>query len=136
MARKGKKKRTVVESISSSGDGQPTHWMIVAVIFVFFSAAFVVKMVFAPVSGAGTDVADYQSDSSGNAVLESRVKLVAANFKCACGKCGELFLVDCTCDMPRGAKEEKDFIRNKLQQGLTVDQVVQLVDKEYGHKIG
>jgi hypothetical protein len=37
--------------------------------------------------------------------------------------------------MPRGAKEEKDFIRDKLRQGLTVDQVVDLVDNEYGHKI-
>ena len=31
--------------------------------------------------------------------------------------------------------EEKDFIRNKLQPGLTVDQVVNLVDTQYGHKI-
>ena len=110
--------------------------MIVAVVFVFFSAAFVVKLVFSPVYGAGTDVASYQGNSSGNAVLENQVKLVAANFKCACGQCGELFLVDCTCDMPRGAKEEKDFIRDKLRQGLSVDQVVDLVEVEYGHKIG
>ena len=31
--------------------------------------------------------------------------------------------------------KEKDFIRKKLRQGLTVDQVVNLVDSEYGHKI-
>ena len=136
MAKKRKKKRTVAGSKSSSGGGRPTHWMIVAAIFLFFSAAFVVKMVFSPVSGAGTRVAAYQGNSSGNAVLENQVKLVAANFRCACGQCGELFLVDCTCDMPRGAKEEKDYIRNKLREGLNVDQVVQLVDKEYGHKIG
>jgi hypothetical protein len=37
--------------------------------------------------------------------------------------------------MPRGAIEEKNFIRNKLQQGLTVEQVVILVEKEYGHRI-
>ena len=131
-----KKERTIAESKSSSGGGQPTHWMIVAVVFVFFSAAFVLKMVFSPVSGAGTRVAAYPGNSSDNVVLESQVKLVAANFRCACGQCGELFLVDCTCDMPRGAKEEKDFIRNKLRQRLSVDQVIQLVDKEYGHKIG
>ena len=83
MAKKRKKKRTVTGSKSSSGGGRPTHWMIVAAIFVFFSAAFVLKMVFSPVSG-----------------------------------------------------EEKDFIRNRLRQDLSVDQVVQLVDKEYGHKIG
>ena len=68
--------------------------------------------------------------------MENQVKLVAANFKCACGRCGELFLVDCICDMPRGAKEKKDFIRNQLWQGLSVDQVVDLVDAEYGHRIG
>ena len=109
--------------------------MIVAAIFFFFSAGLVVKMVFSPVSGSGIGSANYQPAPSGNAALESEVKLVAANFRCACGQCGELFLVDCTCDMPRGAKEEKDFIRNKLRQGLTVDQVVNLVEKKYGHKI-
>jgi hypothetical protein len=33
MAQKRKKKRTVVESISSSGDRQPTHWMIISQFF-------------------------------------------------------------------------------------------------------
>jgi hypothetical protein len=110
--------------------------MIAAAIFFFFSAGLVVKMVFSPVSGGKPlSAASYQPTSSGSANLESQVKLVAANFRCACGGCGELFLVDCTCDMERGAKEEKDFIRNKLQQGLTIDQVVDLVDREYGYKI-
>ena len=136
MAKKGKKKRIGAESKSSSGVGQPTHWMIVAVVLIFFSAAVAVKMMYAPVSGTGTTKVAFQGVSTGNAVLESQVKLVAANYKCACGQCGELFLVDCTCDMPRGAKEEKDYIRNKLRQGLSVDQVVSPVDKEYGHKIG
>jgi hypothetical protein len=67
--------------------------MIMAAIFVFFSAAFVAEMVFSPISGAGNRVAAYQGNSSGNAVLESQVKLVAANFRCACGQCDELFLL-------------------------------------------
>ena len=92
-------------------------------------------MLFAPVAGSDNVSANLQSTSINKAALESQIKLVAANFRCACGGCGELFLVDCTCDMPRGAKEEKDFIRNKLRQGLTVDQVIDLVDNEYGHKI-
>jgi hypothetical protein len=136
MAKKRKKKGNVAQPESSIGGGQPTHWMIVAAIFVFFSAAFVLKIVFTPVSGTGIGLAGYGPNSGGSAALESQVKLVTANFRCACGKCGELFLVDCTCDMPRGAIEQKDFIRNKLQQGLTVDQVIQLVDQEYGHRIG
>ncbi len=110
--------------------------MIVAAILVFFSAGFVVKLVYSPVSGAGRGVMAYQDISSGNPLLESQVNLVAANFRCACGQCGELFLVDCSCDMPRGAQEEKNYIRNKLRQGLNLDQVVDLVDQKYGHKIG
>jgi cytochrome c-type biogenesis protein CcmH/NrfF len=109
--------------------------LIVTAIFFFFAAGIVVKMLFAPVAGSDNVSANLQSTSINKAALESQIKLVAANFRCACGGCGELFLVDCTCDMPRGAKEEKDFIRNKLRQGLTVDQVIDLVDNEYGHKI-
>jgi hypothetical protein len=109
--------------------------MIAAVIFFFFSVGLVVKMAFSPVPVSGIGSENYQSYSNGNAALESQVRLVATNFRCACGGCGELFLIDCTCDMPRGAIEEKDFIRNQLQQSLTVEQVVILVEKEYGHKI-
>jgi len=135
MAKSRKQRRNAAQLKSNAGGWQPSYWMIVAAIFIFFAAGLGVKMMFAPVSGARLSAANYPGISSGNAGIESQVKLVAANFRCACGGCGELFLVDCTCDMPRGAKEEKDFIRNKLQQGLTVDQVVDLLDQEYGHKI-
>jgi len=135
MAKSRKQRRNVAQLKSNAGGWQPSYWMIVAAIFIFFAAGLGVKMMFGPVSGARLSAANYPGISSGNAGIESQVKLVAANFRCACGGCGELFLVDCTCDMPRGAKEEKDFIRNKLQQGLTVDQVVDLLDQEYGHKI-
>ena len=109
--------------------------MIVAAIFFFLSAGLVVKMVYSPVSGTNSGSAMFQSASGNNANPEGQVRLVAANFKCACGQCGELFLIDCTCDMARGAVEEKNFIRNKLRQGMTVDQVINLMDQEYGHKI-
>jgi hypothetical protein len=109
--------------------------MIVAAIFFFFSAGLAAKIIFTPGSVPRTGGANFQTVSSGDKVIDSHVKLVAANFRCACGGCGELFLVDCTCDMPRGAVEEKNFIRDRLQQGLTVDQVINLVDQEYGHKI-
>jgi len=109
--------------------------MIVAAIFFFFSAGLVVKMAYSPASSTNRSSAISQSASGNNANLENQVHLVVANFRCACGQCGELFLIDCTCDMPRGAVEEKNFVRNKLRQGLTVDQVIDLMDKEYGHKI-
>lgn len=66
---------------------------------------------------------------------EAKVIAVAGNFKCACGGCGELPLETCTCDMPRGSVEEKKFIREKLAEGFTVEQVIELLDKEYGHRI-
>jgi len=66
---------------------------------------------------------------------EAQVIAVAKNFKCACGGCGEDFLETCTCDMPRGAVEEKNFIREKLSEGFPVEQVIKLVDKKYGHRI-
>lgn len=135
MAKRRKNRRNAAQLESRAAGWQPSYWIIVAAIFFFFSAGLVVKMVFAPVSGPRVSPLNDQSSSVGSESIESQVKLVAANFRCACGKCGELFLVDCTCDMPRGAKEEKDFIRVKLRQGLTVDQVVTLVDTEYGHKI-
>ena len=47
-------------------------------------------------------------------VDEAKVIAVAKNFKCACEGCGELPLETCTCDMPKGAVEEKNFVREKI----------------------
>ena len=65
---------------------------------------------------------------------EDQVRQVAVNFKCACGGCGELPLAECQCDMPKGAVEEKNFIRTKLADGYTVPEVIELLDQEYGHR--
>jgi hypothetical protein len=37
--------------------------------------------------------------------------------------------------MPKGAVEEKNFIREKLAEGFTVEQVIELLDKKYGHRV-
>lgn len=66
---------------------------------------------------------------------ESKVIAVAKNFKCACGGCGELPLVTCQCEMAKGSVEEKRFIREKLAEGYTVEQVIELLDKKYGHRV-
>jgi cytochrome c-type biogenesis protein CcmH/NrfF len=66
--------------------------------------------------------------------VEDQVLQVALNFKCACGGCGELPLAECQCDMPKGAVEEKSFIRTKLAEGYTVPEVIELVDQKYGHR--
>jgi ribosomal protein L40E len=67
-------------------------------------------------------------------VDEIQVSAVAKNFKCACGGCGELPLATCQCEMPKESVEEKKFIREKLAEGFTVDQVIELLDKTYGHR--
>jgi len=75
-----------------------------------------------------------QTSTSVN-VDEAKVIAVAKNFKCACGGCGELPLATCQCEMPRGAVEEKRFIREKLADGFTVEQVIEQLDKMYGHRV-
>jgi hypothetical protein len=133
--RRNKKSRPIAQPRGSSGGWQPAYWMIVALIAIFLAGGVMVKAFLSPVPQIGGGAPDGQYASGKNAALESQVRLVAANFKCACGGCGELFLVDCTCDMPRGAKEEKDFIRENLMQGLNIDEVIVRVEKKYGHRI-
>ena len=135
MSLRKKKARSVSHPKVSRGGWQPSYWMIVAFIAIFFAGGVILKAAFLTPTPILTDSSSYRSASSPNSNLAGQVQLVAANFKCACGGCGELFLIDCTCDMPRGAKEEKDFIRKNLQQGLSVEEVITLVEKEYGHRI-
>jgi len=73
--------------------------------------------------------------SSLSSADEAQVIAVAKNFICACDGCGEKPLASCECDMPKGAVEEKNFIREKLSEGSTVEQVIELLDKKYGHRI-
>ena len=80
----------------------------------------------------GQSPAVQAATSSASSSIEDQVRQVAVNFKCACGGCGELPLAECQCDMPKGAVEEKNFIRDKLMEGYTVPQVIELVDKKYG----
>jgi cytochrome c-type biogenesis protein CcmH/NrfF len=109
--------------------------MIVAIFALIFSVGLAVKMAFYP----SPDIPEVeQMDKvplSADDPMESQVQLVASHFKCACGGCGELPLAECNCDMPRGALEEKAFIREKLREGFTIDQVIQLVEGKYGLRI-
>ena len=135
MAKRKKKSKSASRPKVRSNGWQPSYWRIVALIAIFFAGGVMVKAILAPPPRISAGISDVQYASQKNSALESRVRLVAANFRCACGGCGELFLVDCTCDMPRGAKEEKDFIRNNLRQGLNIDEVIALVDQQYGYRI-
>jgi hypothetical protein len=79
--------------------------------------------------------APFQASRSAVNVDETQVIAVAKNFKCACGGCGELPLATCQCEMPKGSVEEKRFIREKLAEGFTVEQVIEQLDRTYGHRV-
>ena len=128
---KKKKQRNRVSGVKT-GSTQ-IGWVVASVVALITSAGLIAKIVFVN-NDAPVNINQNASTQSPNIVNnDARVQLVASRFRCACGGCGELPLDECTCDMPRGAVEEKNFIRNKLQQGLTVDQVVRAVDEKYGH---
>jgi len=135
MAKRKKEKRSVAQPKAKSAGWQPSYWMIVALIAIFFAGGIMIKALVSPTARITTSGSNFETASGANSDIIGQVQLVAANFRCACGGCGELFLIDCTSDMPRGAKEEKDYIRRNLQQGLSVDEVITLVENEYGHRI-
>lgn len=135
MSRREKRRRPLSQPKTSPRGWQPSYWMIVAFIAILFAGGIMIKAIFSSAPNIGPGASNYQNVAGNASDLEGQVRLVTANFRCACGGCGELFLIDCTCDMPRGAKEEKDFIRRHLQQGLSTDAVITLVEKEYGHRI-
>lgn len=126
----GKKKNTVADVKTGS---TRMGWVIVSVVALIVSGGLIAKIVFVN-NDTPANINQNASIQSSNIVNnDARVQLVASRFRCACGGCGELPLDECTCDMPRGAVEEKNFIRKKLLEGLTVDQVVKAVNEKYGH---
>lgn len=120
----------------SSGPSVKTIVLVIGIIFLFGLFVEIGTTVFKQdrSSQAPSSSAPIQQSSVSRAD-EAQVIAVAKNFKCACGGCGEDPLETCTCDMPRGAVEEKNFIREKLSEGFTVEQVIELLDKKYGHRV-
>ena len=118
--------------------------MITAIVAVILLVGVIAKTVFvsnqstAPIteiqSSTARPIAIQPATVQDSNSMKDQVRQVAANFRCACGGCGELPLDECQCDMPSGAVEEKNFIKTKLLDGYTVPQVVELVDEKYGHK--
>lgn len=134
MGKKRKNKHHTTNSTSKRT--APSNWKIVAIVAIIFSMGLLLKVVFfsgQPSVNKGV-ISEVTSAPPTTGTLEEQVRLIASNFSCACGGCGELPLVECTCNMPRGAVEEKEFIRSKLKENLSVDQVIQLVDKKYGYR--
>jgi hypothetical protein len=131
MARKGK----AGKSDRSSNRREPSFLFVGVIIFAVVLLGLIVKAVFLPGAdqrslGKLEKILPNQTNS-----IESMVQLVASDFRCACGQCGELPLVDCDCDLPRGAIEEKLYIRQNLEQGLPAQKVIEMVEGLYGHRI-
>ncbi|MBU2497606.1 MAG: hypothetical protein KKE57_01775 [Proteobacteria bacterium] len=128
-----KRKKAAKEQAHSSRPG-PSHWMIITIFAVLLSLGLVAKIVFFSGRAPSNTETAYQVSAMENDSVETLVQLVASEFRCACGGCGELPLAECECDMVRGAREEKAFIREKLKEGLPVEKVIQLVEEVYGHR--
>ncbi len=124
------------EGRPAAGGRQPSHLLIFSIIILVIAAGLTLKIAFSSRSVTFDRKRIYQEQPERDGMIEKQVYWVASNFKCACGGCGELPLVGCNCDMPRGALEEKAFIREELMVGHSVEQVIQLVEGKYGLRIG
>ena len=131
-------KKTRKNKQKTLGENQrrkPNYWIIVAIVAIVISAGLAFKIMSSTPEHISSQVQAYKPRPAVGGVLQEQVQRIASEFKCACGGCGELPLIICDCDMPRGAMEEKAFIRKMLEEGFSVDRVIQLVDEKYGHKM-
>jgi cytochrome c-type biogenesis protein CcmH/NrfF len=110
-------------------------WKIGAMAGGLFFLLVLGKNLFAPGTGPQPGHVSPSSQSGTDPILETKVALVTAEFRCACGKCGGPPLSECSCGQPKGAREEKAFIRKKLLEGLSVEEVIQLMERTYGHRM-
>lgn len=100
------------------------------IIFFMIFILFLTKLIFDQNKNNNNHIS--QNDVSQQ--YNSAIYKVAKHFNCACGNCGIMGLDECSCKMPGGAVEEKNFILTKLNQGHSTANVVLLVEKQYGHK--
>ena len=71
----------------------------------------------------------YVENVSTNPALEAQMREVASKFVCACGSCPSEPLESCSCAT---ARKERDFIRNALAGGQNADDVVKVLNNQYG----
>lgn len=117
-----------------SRDKEVSWLVIISIIAILFCTGTVIQVVFfsnkIPLKSTGVSQTLSRMDSS----IENQVNLISENFRCACEGCGEMQLIECECNMPRGAREEKEFMRQKLREELSIKQIIQLVDEKYGYR--
>ncbi len=131
-----KQTRTRGNGTQPRKSGEARYWKIAAILAVLICIALIVRMAMLPTPSQTTEVTDAASTAPYGGLAQTKVQLVASVFECACGQCGNTALIDCSCDRPHGALEEKNLIRRKLNEGLSVESVIQLIDRKYGHRIG
>lgn len=131
----GKKKRgNIPKRKDASGSLVSSTWRIVAVAALIICGILIWKLGFSPVRETTAGRSVIRPVTVNPKSFDSKFYAVITQFRCACNGC-EDSLVECDCDMPRGAKTEKDFVREKLGQGLTVDEVVHALNGLYGNRI-
>lgn len=79
------------------------------------------------------DVKQINTTQAAQTVFASNTLKVAKKFVCSCGTCGEKNLVSCVCGTAIGTKK---FIEGNLQNGMSEEEVVELVKEYYGHYVG
>ncbi|MFQ6070298.1 MAG: cytochrome c-type biogenesis protein CcmH [Candidatus Aminicenantales bacterium] len=65
--------------------------------------------------------------------LNSETMKIVKELNCVCGCKREL--LPCTCDEPRGSVEIKQFIQERIKEGLSKSQVIKLVVEKYGSAV-
>jgi ribosomal protein L40E len=76
-----------------------------------------------------------KSNNNKIATIEDREDIFS-HFECPCGQCGIPELRDCSCQHPKGATEVKLFVDGKIEvEKYTIGELIDVVDKKYGHKI-
>ncbi len=79
--------------------------------------------------------ADVINTANKPASMATRLEIIS-QFSCPCGQCSIDKLKDCECSHPRGAREVKGFIDEKIAEGgYTVKQVIDIVENQYGGRI-
>ena len=130
-----KKRKNRQRIVQENQSGRPNYWVIVAIIAIVISAGLALKVMINTPDRVSPQLRAYRAQPIPDDSFEKQVQSVSSEFKCACGGCGELPLIICDCDMPKGAIEEKAFIRKMLQEGFSVDRIIRLVDEKYGYKV-
>ena len=98
-----KKNRRASPAKIKKRTAEPSYWMVIAFIAVAFAVGLTVKIALSPQTAFNSGAAPNYSAAPSGSTLESQVKLVTANFKCACG------------DLSNGVAHQKEVSREPYE---------------------